>query len=472
MKNILILFTDQFRYDAINALGNLGTQTPNLDVLANDGIVFDRCYTPSPVCIPARFSMYSGQYPARTGCNNNNKECSYSGNGYYARFTEAGFDTCAVGKMHHTIDLYGSMGFRTRYTQEEAFSEKDDYGRFIVSKHPDVFDYHGMRSEMYYVPQISPLKAEDHPSQWIADQCIEYIRNHNKNEGLFLVGSFLHPHPPYAPPAPWQKLYRDDPEPPFIPETLDTYKDDLIGDRCSLKRLEISRQDILRTKNFYFACVSFVDYQIGRIIKELKDSGLYDDTLILFSCDHGDMMGDYGAIGKRTMMDSSCRIPLIIRHPGKKHERRTDPCSLVDIAPTLLAYAGISFNDTEYDGINLFSGNEHSTVYSQFGCGENGTYMATDGRTKLIYCASSKKYYLFETVPDDKETYAEHQEQVSALKELLDNYRKTDVSKTKKSISGEPVSKVHPHYAGRLDHKARAKEEEARIPEGYHIDLS
>ena len=119
--NFLFLFTDQQRFDTIHALGNARIQTPHLDALASSSLVFDRCYTPAPVCVPARFSLFSGQYCARTGCCNNNSAHRYAGSGFYHAFTQAGYRTCCVGKMHHAADLYGPMGFENRFTQSHGY---------------------------------------------------------------------------------------------------------------------------------------------------------------------------------------------------------------------------------------------------------------------------------------------------------------------------------------------------------------
>lgn len=197
LKHVLILFTDQQRWDMIAAHGNPAIQTPNLDALVQDSITFDRCSTPSPVCVPARLSMFAGQYPARTGCNNNNAENAYEGEGFYARLTGAGYQSCAVGKLHYLPDPYGALGFEKRWSQEELSEPEDDYTKFIMENYPWVIDYNGMRSEMYYQPQISQLPAKDHPTAWIGDRSVEYINNCDPERPMFLMSSFIHPHPPY-----------------------------------------------------------------------------------------------------------------------------------------------------------------------------------------------------------------------------------------------------------------------------------
>lgn len=472
MKHILLLITDQQRWDTIAALGNPYIQTPNLDALVRDAAVFTRCTTPSPVCVPARLSLFAGQYPARTGCNNNNAENQYSGTGFYEKITGAGYQSCCVGKMHHLIDPYGPMGFEIRHTQEELADPRDDYAGFIREKYPWVFDYHGMRSEMYYVPQISPLPPKDHPTQWIGDRSVEFIQNRDKSRPMFLMSSFIHPHPPFAPPAPWQKLYRQDPPPPFSPEdgALAGFRD-LLGDRCSCQRLMISEQDLLRMKNYYYACVSFVDYQIGRILQALQEQEMYDDTLIVFTSDHGDMMGDYRAVGKRSMVEPSSRIPLLIRRPGQPPQRRCDPCSLVDIAPTLLQYAEIPYEAEDYDGLDLFGDTVHDYVYSQYGCGEDGTYMITNGSEKLVYHSSKQRYYFFEILPEERDAYDPDNPRVRKMQRLLEAYMAKESNGSLHSETYEPVTKTHPHYPGRMDQAIFHDAELAAIPEGYTVDL-
>ena len=477
-KHILFLFTDQQRRDTIHELGNADIQTPSFDALARESTVFDCAVTPSPVCVPARMSMLSGQYPARTGCTNNNKNLAYTGKGVYDALTKAGYQSCCVGKMHHVTDYYGSIGFSKRYTQEELSAPQDDYTQFIMKNYPYVFDYNGVRTEMYYVPQVSPLPPEAHPTQWVADKSLEYLDSVDPSKPVFLMSSFIHPHPPFCPPAPWNKLYRDDLSLPYVPEHIEDFAE-LVHGRFKLDNMGVSERQIILLKNYYYACVSFVDYQIGRIITKLKEKGMYDDTMIIFSTDHGELLGDYNCMGKRTMVDAAAHIPLMIRRPGDKPHHCKDLVSLVDIASTLLSYAGIPYDSAEFDGLDMFGNQKHDVVFSQYATRKKGAYMVCDGTEtgagKLVYNAPDDRYYFFDTFPDDRDKYEELKdtEHVKSLKARLDAYRASEVLMDPHPASAEKQTggKNNTHYAGRLDHVMRHDEEAGRIPPGYTIDL-
>lgn len=469
-KHVLLIFTDQQRADTIHALGNDKIITPALDAIANEGVCFDRAYTPSPVCVPARIAMMAGQYCARTGNNTNNKVMTYKGEGFYSEFTKAGYNSCCVGKMHYNPDLYAPIGFRKRLSQEEmANPERDDYTKFIKnSPFKNVFDYNGQRSELYYVPQVSQLPAEMHPTQWVGDRCVEFLHGCDpEEEPVFLVASFIHPHPPFCPPAPWNKLYRDKMDAPFIPEDADNYAD-MLRNRYTTDAFGISPRRLEVLKQHYYACVSFVDYQISRIVDELKAKGMYDDTVIMFSSDHGDMMGDYGSMGKRTMVDAAANIPFMLRVPGKEHEIRHDPASLVDIAPTLLSLAGIEYDKAEYDGVNLME-DKHDLVYSQYANGAKGVYMVASGCDKLVYSRMGDKYFYFDAFPDAENKYDVSNPRVAELKEKLDAYIASDTCSVVDEVEGVYPARQEKYsfYPAWDDHIATMNEEMARMPEKY-----
>lgn len=474
-KHVLLIFTDQQRADTIHALGNDQIVTPALDSIANEAVCFDRAYTPSPVCVPARISMFAGQYCARTGNNTNNKAMTYTGEGFYSEFTKAGYNSHCVGKMHFNPDLYGSLGFRSRLSQEEMANQQyDDYTKWLKnSPYKNVFDYNGQRSELYYIPQVSQLPAEAHPTQWVGDRCVEFLQSCDPEEApVFLMASFIHPHPPFCPPAPWNKMYRDPIRRAFQPENGEENYEDMLRNRYTLDAIGISPRRLELLNQHYYACISFVDYQISRILDELKRKGMYDDTVIVFSSDHGDMMGDYRSMGKRTMVDAAANIPFLVRIPGQKHEIRHDPASLVDLAPTLLSACGISYDKAEYDGVNLMA-EKHDLVYSQYANGTMGLYMVASGKDKLVYSAMGDKYFYFDSFPDAVNKYDESNPRVKELKEKLDAYIASDTCKEIEDREGVFPARQgkYSFYPPKDDHFDTFDEEYARMPEGYKITL-
>jgi arylsulfatase A-like enzyme len=194
--NILLLFTDQQRADTIAALGNPIIRTPTMDGLCREGVAFTRCYTPSPVCVSARCSMVTGLPPHRTACVDNGTPQPPDAVSFMERLAAAGYQTHGVGKMHFVPD-YGRMwGFESRDFSEEMAA--DGYVA-MLRKHgfSHVDEPHGVRSEMYYVPQPSQLPAELHNTAWVADRAVEFLRRRDGRRPFFLWASFIKPHPPF-----------------------------------------------------------------------------------------------------------------------------------------------------------------------------------------------------------------------------------------------------------------------------------
>lgn len=476
-KRILLIMTDQQRWDTIHALGCKGAITPNLDQLTRECTVFEKCYTPSPVCAPARLSMYSGLYPGKHGSTNNSPDILYTGNGMYGMLSEAGYRTCSIGKMHFVRDRYDLHGLKERITQEELPDPSaDDYTKFLLETEYDyVIDYNGQRSEMYYIPQISQLPQKYHPTQWIGDKTVEFLEGLNPEEPTFLMASFIHPHPPYAPPVPWNKLHRSEMLLPFAPDN----SQDLISyhnyKQNMYKGLSAGVDNHLLTlmKDYYYSCITFVDYQIGRIFQALKKRGLYDDTLIIFTSDHGELLGDYHCLGKRTMLDAVAKVPLLVKYPGKDASHCTDVCSLLDLMPTILNYAGIPLPQ-ELDGQNLFcANNTREFVYSQYSSGTTGLYMIVSNNDKLIYSAADQRYWYFEHFPEEKDQYSPANPRCVHMKKLLNEFIACDCSlnKEKEAVDMEQIRQNYYYTLIKQDSVKRMADEKAQLPPGYEIDL-
>ncbi|WP_321299855.1 sulfatase-like hydrolase/transferase [uncultured Sphaerochaeta sp.] len=449
--NILHIFTDMQRFDTIGCLGNPVIKTPNLDRLCGEGVAFTNAFSPSPVCIAARCSMISGQYPLHTGCYENDIMPTDGKKTFMGALTEDGYRTHGIGKCHFTPDRFELKGFQTREIQEELGDDPENLDRNNYLKYlhdagyEHVCEEHGIRGEMYYTPQPSVLPAGDHPTQWVADRSIKFISQpHTKP--WYLFASFIHPHPPLTPPAPWHKLYRPSLMPaPNVPqdwESLITYVN-RVQNRYKYADQGLSIHQMRLIKAYYYACISFVDYQVGRILDALQVAGALDSTLILFSSDHGEHLGDRNCLGKRSMHDSSARVPMIVSQPGRFEGGKTctTPVSLVDIAPTFLSASGnIEYQRTgklgshALDGVDmhdiLTGRSDRKVVFSQLSYPDAMTplciapedrkylaiedeitkrahfssYMAVSEKWKYFYSAPDNKEFLFDRINDPQET--------------------------------------------------------------------
>ncbi len=360
--------------------------------------------------------------------------------------TEVGYRTHGVGKCHFTPNRDALLGFQTRETQEDDFGdgESDDYLAYLAERGFEyVAEPHGVRGEMYYVPQPSQVPARLHPTQWVGDRALHFIGEQTGDRPWYLFTGFVHPHPPFSPPSPWHKLYRATLMPPpkvpanseslltFVNRVQNRYKYRDQGHDTNLVRL---------IKAYYYACVSFIDYQVGRMVDALAERGVLDDTVILLSADHGELLGDYNCYGKRSMHDGASRVPLIVRGatnggpsaPFVGGRRCDTPVSLVDIAPTLREIAGTTFDDeSETDGVSLVrvldGSARRESVFSHIDTSVWSTlmdiglpptvkndpvsrraagsiYMAVSREWKYVYSAPDEREFLFDRLGDPEET--------------------------------------------------------------------
>jgi arylsulfatase len=418
--NILLLFTDQQRADTIAALGNPVIRTPNLDRLVHEGTAFTSAFTPAAECVPARCCLTTGQYPGKNRCYNNGSPMPWDEKeSVMAALARAGYHTHGIGKCHFTPGKRANElhGFAARQTQEEIVSGpgSDDYLRDLQANGgAHITDPHGVRGEMYYIPQPAQMPAAQHPTQWVGDRAVEFLHGQaTRAQPWFLFTSFIHPHPPFAPPAPWHKLYRDLDVPlPHTPEGWERLLVFVNRQQNRYKRRDrgVDLQLMRTIRAYYFACISFVDYQIGRILETLEATGQLDNTLIAFSSDHGELLGDYHSFGKRSYHDAAARIPLVLRGPGITPGQRCEtPASLLDLPATFLGAAGTSFATHDCDGVDLreFAANppDDRLVFSQLHRAGDGLYTAVNRRWKYVYSAPDQRELLFDRRRDPGETH-------------------------------------------------------------------
>ncbi|MBI5833657.1 MAG: sulfatase-like hydrolase/transferase [Armatimonadetes bacterium] len=409
--NILLFFTDQQRYDTIRALGNPVIRTPVLDDLTSRGTAFTRAYTPSPVCVSARCALVTGTEPHVNGCTDN-MPMDMSRTSLMQLLTAAGYDCHGVGKMHFEPDSRGLWGFGSRVYSEECNADDDFRAYLDAHGYDHVRDPHGVRSEYYYLPQPSQLPARHHGTSFCVDRSIEWLRQRQRRRPFFLFTSIIKPHPPFEAPTPWNKLYRASemplPKVPAHPEELLTYWNHY-QNRYKW-RDQGCDENLLRTmKAAYYACVSFIDYNLGRLLEELDSTRQLENTLILFTSDHGELLGDYGSVGKRCMLDSAARIPLLAVWPDRfgAGQRCAEPASLIDILPTCLSAAGLE-PSAEHAGVDLrrlAAGKvERDAVYSQIQSADQALYLRATRDSKYIWSAPDQREYLLDSAHDPDET--------------------------------------------------------------------
>lgn len=428
--NILHIFSDQFRFDAIHAHNNPVIKTPNLDRLIEMGVSYQNAYTPSPVCVAGRCSMITGWYPTKTKCVSNDVMPD-DRQTFMDILTQNGYRTHGIGKCHFTPDWDALRGFQTRERQEELSPSKLTNEPYYQDLLKNGFDYtyeaHGVRGPMYYIPQPSRLPAKLHPTNWIGDRTVKFIKE-NTDMPWYIFASFIHPHPPFTPPVPWHKLY----DPVQMPLPLYTENDESmqmlvnkIQNRYKYRDIGTDLNLVRCMKAYYYACVSFIDYQVGRILEALEESGQLDNTMIVFTADHGELLGDYHCYGKRSMQNSAAKIPLVIYQKGvfEGGKKEYSPVSLLDLGATFMKAADINEKDWNSDGVAL-QDESHEYVYSVFSCYQEalagsikhipeeikndrellkavfGNYMITDGKWKYIYSAPDGKEFLFDQVTD------------------------------------------------------------------------
>lgn len=414
-KNIVFVLTDQQRFDTLEALGNPVIKTPALNGLVRNGICFTRAYSPCPVCVPARYALLSGKMPHESGCYDN-ISMPDGNRSIMEALAEAGYQTHGVGKMHFTFPntgIHSMWGFASRDISEEMSGPaNDDFHRSLQQAgYGHVHDPHGVRSEMYYIPQPSQLPAHLHNTTWVADKSIEFLKRRDRGKPFFLMTSFIKPHPPFESPTPWNKLYRAAEMPlPKRPEGMER----LLGFWNKVQnrykyRDQGTDDHLLKTiKAAYYGAISFIDYHLNRLLEYIKAEGLAKDTLIVYTSDHGELLGDYNSFGKRCFLDSAARIPLIMHGPDvPKGAVCPAPVTLADLFPTVLQYAGVQ-TDRPCSGASLLDiaagAVRRDVAYGQFQQGSLASYMAVSERYKYIYSAADDKEWLFDFAIDPQET--------------------------------------------------------------------
>lgn len=411
--NILLITADQLRWDYVHAYGvHDFMQTPALDRLALEGCLCQRAYSPNPVCIPARHNLITGLTARHHGFDDNYfgpdaKPCPWNLPTFAQILSDCGYATAAIGKMHFQPERR-AVGFDLFENCDEVVEDigEDEYAQFLRDHgYPSLGSLHGVRNALYMQPQQSPLPEELHGSSWIADRSIAYLKSRTSRSRPFLLwAGFIHPHPPLNVPAGWAHLY-DGKIPPHTSSHTPLSK--LAEENKCIADLP-DEENINRMRELYACAVSFMDYNVGRILDALDEEGLRENTLVVFVSDHGEMLGDLDTYQKFLPYDASCRIPMLLRWPGHipAGSRRDDFTDLNDLLPTFLDAAGAEYPGPEpLPGESLLTSRpvkDRSVQYVEHQRGSKRWCCLMDQRYKYVHSYGDREQ-LFDLEQDPDE---------------------------------------------------------------------
>lgn len=358
-KNIIFYFSDQQRWDTINE-----KVTPNLCQLADEGVKFENNFTCQPVCGPARACLQSGKYATEIGCYWNGIPLPTDTKTLAHHFNEAGYQTAYIGKWHLASDRYPKVGLHC----ESTAIPKEKQGGYQYWRAADVLEFTSHGYDGYvFDGDGNKLEFKGYRADCINDYALEFIENRDKSKPFFMFVSQLEPH-----------HQNDHKHIEGYKETIDDFKDYPIPDDLSFLKGNYKEE-----YPDYISAINRLDYNVGRLVEKLKAEGIYDDTIIIYTSDHGAHFKTRNPEYKRSSHESASHTPLIIKgggfEGGKKEERLS---SLIDMPPTILSMAGIPVPES-YSGIDLTKQidnpeNKRDCVFIQVSEASNSRAIRTD----------------------------------------------------------------------------------------------
>ncbi|RMG37156.1 MAG: DUF4976 domain-containing protein [Planctomycetota bacterium] len=432
--NIIFIITDQQRFDTINALGYDYVDTPNIDRLVREGVTFTNCHVSAPSCAPSRASLFTGYYPHTTGVHRN---ADLWRHGWIESLNAAGYRCVNVGKMH-TYPYNTPMGFHERYVVEN----KDRYleERYYFDEWDKALRARGLvkqQRELYrklpdYRERLGAfewqLPEDMHSDMFVGGMACWWLKSYPKTEPLFLQIGFPGPHPPYDPTPRFAEKYMQRRFP-----LLEVTQEELDGQPSVFKQLRehntlVDHDSVVhllnptyeqrhRQRAYYMANVEMIDMQVGRIMQTLEETGYLDNSVVVFTSDHGDCLTDHGHSQKWTMYELVTRVPMIVWSPERFPGGRTVDglVQQMDVAPALLELAGIEPPATmeARSVLPTLRGEDFTPrrfVYAEHGRDNilEGTAFMTmvrDHRWKLVHFVDSTEGQLFDLQNDPNELH-------------------------------------------------------------------
>jgi choline-sulfatase len=342
--NLLLIMVDQLAAAWLPAYGHPVVQAPSITGLARAGVVFENAYCASPLCAPSRAALLSGRLPSRIGVFDNAAELRASLPTIAHHLRAAGYATCLAGKMHF-VGPDQLHGFEERLTTDiypADLSWTPDWRRPLGER---LAWYHTMESVLR--PGVCEASLEldyDDEVAFRAGRRIFDFARAGTREPFFLLVSFSHPHDPWEVRRRYWERYAheaiDRPTVPAIPLSEADPHSRRLRQMIGIDEAALSEEQVRTARHAYYAAISYVDERIGELLAALRDTGLDDETTVVFTADHGEMLGERGLWYKMSFFEPSARVPLIMSAPGRiARGRLADPVSLLDLAPTLLELA-------------------------------------------------------------------------------------------------------------------------------------
>lgn len=414
--NILIIHTDEHRIDCLGAYGNTDIKTPHIDGLAADGVRYDNSFCPFPVCTPSRYSLLCGQYVhEHRGWTNRSTLAPYIGT-FPKILRTVGYRTKAVGKMHFT-PTYLDVGFSELLLAEQDGPGRwdDDYHRYLMRHglvdHNDIEDQLGEYRK--YAPKkywntcgalVSNLPEKHDSTTWIADKVMDTLESWTDQGGQLLMAGFIKPHHPFNPPSPWHEMYE--------PKTLSLLpgwtgkclERDFKYNRGYFPNDKLNETILKRVLAYYYSMISQIDHHVGRMTELLRQKGLYNETMIIYTADHGDFMGFHHMLLKNNYMyDPVVKVPLIVKWPGNTRAGTISKRMVnnIDLAPTICRAAGCKVGP-QMHGHTLQDQNVgHDLIFAE--ANEGQQVMARSKNRKLILAAPGNENLFFDLDRDPLE---------------------------------------------------------------------
>ena len=439
--HILIVHTDEHRIECLGAYGNADVKTPHIDRLATDGVRYANSFCPFPVCTPSRYSLLCGQYVHEHRGWSNHCTLAPTIATFPRILRAAGYRTKAVGKMHFT-PTYLDVGYSEMALAEQNGPGRwdDDYHRYLQQH--GLVDRNDLEDQLVreyrsHAPQeywdtcgamVSNLSEKHHSTTWTADRAVETLETWTAEQPHLLMVGFIKPHHPFDPPAPWDRLY--DPEkltllPGWTPNSLEH---DLKYGRGYFPNDKLTEPTLRRVMAYYYATITQIDHHVGRMVEILKRKGLYDNTLIVFTSDHGDYMGFHHMLLKGNYMyDPVVKVPLIVKWPGSRHAGTVSHqlVNNIDLAPTLCRAAGCK-PATSMHGHALQESRGHELIFAE---ARNGREVMARSQTRKLILSQGNGVNLFFDLENDPQELdnryddPEYSEEIKAMAAALTAWR-------------------------------------------------